>query len=71
MADTPSIGSGKHACPKDGCEVMVGRNILACRTHWYQVTPETRRRVNSTWRSSDIGAYLAAREAAVAEMNSR
>ena len=60
---------GKHKCPKNGCERRLPRHILACRPHWYAVSAETRRRVNATWRSGDIGAYMAAREDAVEEMN--
>lgn len=58
-----------HKCPKDGCEIRLPRHLLACSPHWYQVSKETRRRVNFTWRSGDTGAYLAARVDAVEEMN--
>jgi hypothetical protein len=58
-----------HKCPKDGCNVQCNSSTLACRTHWYQVSPAVRRAVNTTWRSGDLEAYFEARRAAVEELN--
>lgn len=60
-----------HECPKDGCTRRVSTEMLACRSHWYQVTPATRRRVWSAYQSGDTDAHHKAIVDAIREMNSR
>ena len=68
MADT-------HRCPARGCAVPVPNAMLACRAHWALVSPETKRRVYSTWRArcrrvrGAVQAHMRACDAAEAEMN--
>ncbi len=63
-------------CPV--CGQVIPRGKLMCRTHWFAVSADTRRRVNATWRAfkaADRGepalfalrAYRVAHEAALAE----
>lgn len=37
-----------HRCPGPGCTRMVGNHIFACRTHWFRVSPPTRRAIYAT-----------------------
>jgi hypothetical protein len=58
-----------HECPRTGCKARVGRHQLACRSHWYAVSPTTRREVNAAYRSGDTGRHVAAMHDAIDEMN--
>jgi hypothetical protein len=66
---TAGQADGRHKCPKNGCPKMLGHDVLACRQHWYALTPATRSAVNRAWWRGTHDEYLAAREAAVEEMN--
>lgn len=50
---------------------MLGSGVLACRTHWFMVSRDTRNDVTVTWLNfmDDPAAYLEARAQAVLEMN--
>lgn len=58
-----------HECPKDGCTRRVQQHQLACRAHWYLVSPATRREVYAAYRSGEFGRHAAAMDAAISEMN--
>lgn len=36
-----------HDCPGPGCDRMVPLYVLACRRHWLQVKPGTKKLVNT------------------------
>ena len=57
-----------HECPGPGCTARVPRDMLACRTHWFQVDKPTRDRVWAAYRSSDIADHVAAMDAAITQM---
>jgi len=62
---------GGHECPGPGCKQSIPYHMLACRRHWYQVSPATRRRVWGTWAvGSGAGTpeHSEAIEQAVSEM---
>lgn len=63
---TPTKPDGKHDCPAPDCPQRLPRSTLACRRHWFALPAELRTVINATWRSSDAGAYLEARDEAVA-----
>lgn len=58
-----------HECPRDGCPRRVPRHQLACKAHWFAVSPATRREVNAAYRSGNLGRHVAAMQTAIAEMN--
>lgn len=61
------------SCPVPGCRVKPRTGHLMCKPHWYMVSPETRRDVNSTWanRRKGLGPYATARNAAIAEVEAK
>ena len=38
-----------HTCPGPGCSAQIPYHMLACRTHWYQVSRPVRSLVWRTW----------------------
>lgn len=58
-----------HECPRNGCVRRVGDEMLACRTHWYLVSPATRRRVWTTYKAGDVDEHREAMADAISEMN--
>lgn len=61
--------SETHECPTNGCGAQLPYSVLACKRHWFMLPPPLRAEINRTWRSGDLPAYLAAREAAEAFLN--
>jgi hypothetical protein len=60
----------KHRCPVDGCEARIPREQLMCYAHWRKVPGELQRAVLQLWNHGQIGgAYLQARDAAVAAVD--
>jgi len=59
-----------HECPGPGCTRSIPNRMLACRTHWYQVSRPTRDRV---WRwyydAPGSDEHMDAIAAAIAEMH--
>jgi hypothetical protein len=66
----------KHECAVPGCDIEIGLHKLMCGGHWFQVPPELRRRVTSTYHAWDrrkahwddprlYQRYLAARDMAI------
>jgi hypothetical protein len=41
----PSEIAGERACPFHGCTNRVREGMLACRIHWFELTPAERRRI--------------------------
>lgn len=64
--------AGTHLCPRTGCTVQVPREQLACRTHWFALSRETRRELIVAYRNRrrDAGRHRAAIADAIQEMNS-
>ncbi len=58
-----------HTCPAEGCDRQVPTEQLACKSHWYRVTPATRRRVWSAYQHGTDEQHHAAILQAIAEMN--
>jgi len=60
-----------HTCPGPGCTASVPTHMLACRRHWYQVSPATRAWVWQAW-ANGAGAgtadHMAAIDQAITEM---
>lgn len=44
--------AGYHTCPGKGCTVEVPNKLLACRTHWDQLSPTVKAAVLATKRYS-------------------
>lgn len=42
-----------HKCPKTGCDVQVPQNMLACRTHWFDLPRPLRQAIKATYRKDD------------------
>lgn len=60
-----------HACPAPGCRRRVHANMLACRTHWFSLSPDTRRAVWAAYRQEPGGPeHTAAVCAAIEELHS-
>lgn len=57
-----------HECPGNGCERQVAASMLACRTHWYRVSKQTRARVWAAYRAGSDD-HLPAMQQAIKEMN--
>ena len=60
-----------HTCPGPGCEAEIPYEMLACRRHWYQVSPATRKAVWAAWRNgrgAGSNAHMRAIEQAIGEM---
>lgn len=57
--------AGHHWCPKRGCDVSIPdwTGHLACRTHWYELSQETR---NEILRTKRMNLLQPARRAALA-----
>lgn len=53
-----------HRCPKRGCSAEVSNSVLACRTHWYELSAPVRAAVLATARYSILHP---ARRAALAD----
>lgn len=63
-----------HECPANGCSLQLPRSVLACKPHWFKVSPATRAHVNRMWRAyqrdpDEFSSYVSARQDAVDEMN--
>ena len=58
-----------HKCPKEGCDVRVAQDKLACRVHWNAVSRPTQNRVYAAYRDDDMIAHAEAMQQAVIEMN--
>jgi cobalamin biosynthesis Mg chelatase CobN len=65
-----------HECAVPDCDILVGQHLLMCGGHWFQVPPELRRRVTSTYHAWQrrttlrpdpqlYQRYLAARDMAI------
>lgn len=37
-----------HRCPAPGCPIKVSSAVLACQSHWFQLSSEVRRAVHAT-----------------------
>lgn len=60
---------GTHACPGPDCTVRVPDRLLACRSHWAQVSRDVQRRVYATFRRAPGSAeHRQAMQTAIAEM---
>ena len=59
----------RHPCPKNGCPAMLPFSTLACKPHWFSLPPTLRNRINGTWRSGDLVAYVQARRDAETFLN--
>lgn len=46
-------------CDAPGCDVVIPRGRLMCRSHWFQVPRQLREAINETWRSKAIRAWSA------------
>ncbi len=42
-----------HTCLRPGCQRLVSQSHLACRPHWYELSPALRNRIWDTFRASD------------------
>lgn len=58
--------AGYHTCPGKGCTVEVPNKLLACRTHWDQLSPTVKAAVLATSRYSIL--HPARRDALSAAM---
>lgn len=60
-----------HVCPKQGCRRTVADEMLACRMHWFAVSPTTRSRVWAAYRGPGPGSpeHTEAVADAIDEMN--
>jgi hypothetical protein len=38
----------EHECPAPTCRLQVPNALLACHTHWFQLSPATRQAVHET-----------------------
>lgn len=60
-----------HNCPGPGCKAQVPYEMLACRSHWYQVPRAIRNAVYSAW-AGGAGAgsheHLTAMDKAISTM---
>ena len=52
-----------HECPGPGCTKSVPPHMLACKRHWYQVSPATRQWVARAWAD-----HMRALKQAISEM---
>lgn len=59
-----------HECPAPGCHRRVPTHQLACRAHWFALTPATRSRVWAAYRGPGPGSdeHTDAVTAAVTEL---
>jgi len=55
-----------HECPADGCTEQLDVARFACLKHWYELPPELRAKLSTTWRAGNLPEYLEVREEAVA-----
>ncbi len=71
-----------HKCLKDGCDIQLPQQFLACRSHWYSVPSPVRDEIKYAWRQfqkaerNDLEVlrlarrrYVAARKAAIECLN--
>jgi len=65
----PPTIRAKHACPVNGCNVLVGSEFLMCREHWRLVPVPLQRAVYKNYRHGGAAFYLAARDAAIKAVN--
>lgn len=58
-----------HECPKPGCDVRVPFEILACRSHWFEISRATRDLLSHLWRRAPgTDRYFEARARALLEL---
>lgn len=58
-----------HKCPKDGCEIRVPFNTLACRPHWFSLPINLRGEISRAWRNNDLVRHAELRQQAVTFLN--
>lgn len=63
------LGDTTHECPREGCPRRVPSFQLACKRHWFTVSPATRRWVNAAYRGGTADEHRHAMAAAIREMN--
>lgn len=61
----------RHTCPHDACDVEIGREMFACRRHWFVLPASLRARIWTAYRAGDVGETLQCYREAHAEWRDR